>query len=65
MIAISIYVKGGVAWVLGGSEGVNVKLEDADSGEIAYYQVEGAEVYEIESQTVINLIDEELKCLED
>lgn len=65
MIAISIYVKGGVAWVLGCSEGVNVKLEDADSGEISYLAVNGAEVYEIESSTIINMINNELVCLED
>lgn len=65
MIAVSIYVKDGEAWVLGGSEGVNVKLEDADGGETVYYQVEGSEVYEIESRTTISLIDKELKYLED
>jgi hypothetical protein len=65
MIAVSIYVKGGVAWVMGGSEGVAVKLEDADNGETAYYQVNGAEVYEAEGQVIIDMIEDELKCLED
>lgn len=64
MIAISIFVKGGVAYVLGGSEGVAVKLEDADNGETAYYQVDGAEVYETDNQFIISAIENELKCLE-
>ena len=65
MIALSICVKGGVAYVLGGSEGIAVKLEDADSGEITYYRVDGAEVYEIDNQFTILAIENELKCLED
>lgn len=50
MIAISIYVKGGVAWVMGGSESnemIHVRLEDADCGEVSYYELHGAEVYEV------------------
>lgn len=65
MIAISIVVTGGVAYVMGGSEGVAVKLEDTDNGETAYYQVNGAEVYEAEGQIIIDMIEDELKCLED
>lgn len=47
MIAVSIYVKGGVAWVIGSSEPVAVRLEDADNGETVYYKSDGLEVYEI------------------
>lgn len=67
MIAISIYVKGGVAYVMGGSEGVSVKLEDTDSGETDYYYCEGAGNVFLreEGDSIIPLIEEELKCLGD
>lgn len=65
MRAVHIYVKGGVAWVLGGSKGITIKLEDADNGETVYYGVEGAEVYELMNPMLIELAENELKCLEE
>lgn len=65
MIAISILVIGGVVHVLGGSEGVGVKLEDADEDKIVYYQVDGAEVCETDNEFVIFAIENKLRCLED
>lgn len=64
MIALSIYVKSGVAYVLGGSEGIGVRLEDADNGETVYFQVNGQEVYETDNQFIIMAIEQELACLD-
>ena len=61
MRAVAIYVKAGMAYVLGASEPIFVRLEDGDMEEVTVYLADGAEVYEVEEEEVQFQVEEALK----